>query len=183
MARTIRRVVTGHDSRGKAIVIADGETPNVVRPPARPGVAIHNFWVASETPASVAGNADTATPGRKIGLEPPAGGHVFRVVDFPPEKGWIDKVDRAAAQASFAALGAGHAADASVKPPHPLMHKTKTIDYAVVLTGEIYLVLDESEVLVKTGDVIVQRGTNHAWSNRSDKPCSVAFILIDGKFD
>ena len=179
----IRRVVTGHDARGKAVVIADGINQNVVQPPNRPGVSIHNFWVADKTPTSVAGNTDTAPAGKKIGLEPPAGGLVLRIVEFPPEKGWIDKGDRAAAKASFASLGATHAADASEKPPHPLMHKTKTIDYAIVLSGEIYLVLDESEVLLKAGDMCVQRGTNHAWSNRSNDYCRICFVLIDGTFE
>jgi quercetin dioxygenase-like cupin family protein len=66
-------------------------------------------------------------------------------------------------------------------PPHPLMHRTDTVDYGIVLSGEIYLVLDKQETLLKAGDVVVQRGTNHAWSNRSDKPCRMAFILVDGK--
>jgi uncharacterized cupin superfamily protein len=63
------------------------------------------------------------------------------------------------------------------------MHRTESIDYAIILEGEMFLVLDETEVLCRTGDVVIQCGTNHAWSNRSDKPCKVAFILIDGKFD
>ena len=179
----IRRVVTGHDARGKAIVIADGINKNVVKPPNRPGVLIQNFWVETKVPSSVAGNADAAPPDKKLGLEPPAGGHVLRIVEFPPEKDWIDKVDREAAKASFASLGASHAADSAAKPPHPLMHKTKTIDYAIVLSGEIYLVLDESEVLLKAGDVCIQRGTNHAWSNRSSDYCRICFVLIDGTFD
>ena len=179
----IRRVVTGHDARGKAIVISDGINQNVVKPANRPGVVMNNFWVEDKTPTSVAGNKETAPAGKMIPLEPPQGGHHIRIVEFPPEKDWIDKVDRAAAQASFASLGAGHAADSSSKPPHPLMHRTKSIDYAVVLEGEIYMVLDESEVLVKAGDVIIQRGTNHAWSNRSDKYCKICFVLISGTFD
>ena len=64
-----------------------------------------------------------------------------------------------------------------------LMHKTETVDYAICLEGEIYLVLDDSEVLMKPGDLCVQRGTNHAWSNRSDGPCFMCFVLIDGTFE
>ena len=63
------------------------------------------------------------------------------------------------------------------------MHRTETVDYALILEGEIYLVLDEEERLMKQGDFLVERGTNHAWANRSDKPCRVLFVLIDGKFD
>jgi naringenin degradation protein FdeH len=181
MSEAVRRVVTGHDDEGKAVVIFDGETPNVVRPENRPGVAINNLWWVTEAPARLAGNAETTD--REIGLLPPPRGSVFRVIEFPPEAGWIDKIDRAAAKASFAGLGAAGVADASETPPHPLMHRTETIDYAIILSGEIHMVLDHSEVALKAGDTVVQRGTNHAWSNRSDRPCRIAFILIDGVFD
>ena len=181
MGRDIRRIVTGHDEAGKAVVIIDEATSNVFKPAQRPGVQINNIWRVSESPASLAGNAETIEG--RVSLEPPANGSVFRVIEFPPEKDWIGNIDRAAAHASFTQFGAPHAADSSDNPPHPLMHRTKTIDYAICLEGEIWLVLDEAEVLMKTGDTCVQRGTNHAWSNRSDQPCFMAFILIDGKFD
>lgn len=177
--QTIRRVVTGHDENGVAIVISDGPTPNVVQPGNRPGVALSNFWQTNSSPATVSGTEDTAT--QNFNLEPPPNGAIFRTVEFSPEAGWIDDLDRKTARESFASIGAGHAADPTENPPHPLMHRTKTIDYAVVLSGEIYMVLDKSEVLVRAGDVIVQRGTNHAWSNRSDAPCVIAFILIDSQ--
>ncbi len=181
MGRDIRRIVTGHDEDGKAVVVIDGPASNLLRPPHRPGVQINNIWRVSESPARLAGNEET-TDGR-IPLEPPPQGSVFRVIEFPPEKGWIGDVDRAAARETFAQFGAAHAADSSDAPPHPLMHRTETIDYAICLEGEIWLVLDDSEVLMKPGDTCVQRGTNHAWSNRSDKPCFMAFVLIDGSFD
>jgi uncharacterized cupin superfamily protein len=66
---------------------------------------------------------------------------------------------------------------------HPLMHRTETVDYAVVLEGEVTLVLDDSDVTLKAGDVAIQRGRNHAWNNRSDQPCRILFVLIDGRFD
>ena len=119
---------------------------------------------------------------RKIGLLPPKNGSVFRVIKFPPEKDWIDDVDAEAAKSSFASIGAEGASDQG-EPPHPLMHRTETVDYAICLQGEIYLVLDDSEVLMKTGDTCVQRGTNHAWSNRSDADCHMMFSLVDGTFD
>jgi mannose-6-phosphate isomerase-like protein (cupin superfamily) len=180
---SIRRVVTGHDARGKAVVIYDGPTLNVNRPPNRPGNSVHNFWIESKTPTSVAGNADTATADKKISLEPPPGGHIFRVVEYGPEGAWIKDVDRTKAREMFADVGAAHASDPDANPPHPFMHKTRTIDYAIVMSGEIYAVLDDSETLLKAGDVLIQRGTNHAWSNRSNKPCRIAFILIDGTFE
>ncbi len=108
-------------------------------------------------------------------LEPPPQGTIFRVVDFPPDKGMAGQLDRGKA---FAAMGAGHAMDQSAAR-HPGMHKTNTVDYALVLDGEIWAVMDEGETLLKAGDCLVQRGTNHAWSNRTDTPCRVAFILVN----
>jgi len=179
---SVRRIVTGHDGNGKAIVITDGESPNIVRPDNRPGVEINNLWVLDETPSRPLGSEESVE-NRQIGLLPPKNGSVFRVIKFPPEKDWIDDVDREAAKHSFASIGAEGAADDSGEPPHPLMHKTETVDYAVCLSGEIYLVLDDSEVLMKTGDTCVQRGTNHAWSNRADTDCYMMFVLVDGTFN
>ena len=183
MSQGARRVVTGHDAKGKAVVIFDGEAPNTFEPPGRPGVQINNIWRVHQSPASLAGNDDNAPAGEKFALEPGANGSVCRVIEFPPEADWIGDVDRDAALESFRQFGAEHAADSSDAPPHPLMHRTKTIDYGIILTGEIWMVLDDSEVLCRPGDVIVQRGTNHAWANRSDAPCRVCFVLIDGKFE
>ena len=89
--------------------------------------------------------------------------------------------DRAAADATFASMGAAHNRDPNAR--HPNMHKTDSLDYIILLQGEVTLILDEGEVDMKALDVVVQRGTNHAWSNRSDKPCEVMFVLIDGSFD
>ncbi len=176
----MRRVVTGHDDRGKAVVVSDGTVANVLRPQNRPGVALHNIWQIDSMPAKIHGPEETTDVA--IRLTPPKGGSVFRVVDFPPEKDWIDQVDRAQARAAFASMGAEDAADPDDQPPHPLMHRTETIDYAICLEGEIDMVLDDSEVRLKAGDAVVQRGTNHAWSNRGDKLCRIAFVLVDGVF-
>ena len=83
----------------------------------------------------------------------------------------------------FEGLGNAAASTHGKGGRHPMMHRTETIDYAIVLSGEITMLLDDSEVLLKAGDVLVQVGTNHAWSNRSDKPCVIAFVLVDGEFD
>jgi quercetin dioxygenase-like cupin family protein len=92
-------------------------------------------------------------------------------------------MDAEASRAAFAALGNERAATFGKGGRHPLMHRTETIDYALVLSGEITMVLDDEDVLLKAGDVVVQCGTNHAWSNRSNAPCVVAFVLIDGEFE
>ncbi len=175
----VRRVVTGQDENGKAIVVSDGDAANVVRPPHRGGVAIHNLWLLDGAPARVFGPEETTDC--EIGLLPPANGSVFRVIEFPPEKGWIDKVDADAVKAAWDSIGAGHVRDRS-RPPHPYMHRTETVDFALCLEGEIHLVLDDSEVLIRTGDTVIQRGTNHAWSNRSDAVCKMMFVLVNGTF-
>ena len=178
MAQGIRRIVTGLGADGKATVISDAAAPNVKQSPNRPGVVINNLWLTDSAPAKINGPEDAGAAIAR--LEPPAGGTVFRIVEFPPESGYIDSIDADTAHAAFADMGAGHAKDTSEKPPHPFMHGTETVDYALVLEGETYLVMEDTEVLMKAGEVCVQRGTKHAWSNRSDKPCKIAFVLIDG---
>ena len=116
-------------------------------------------------------------------LEPPPNGTRFRIVVHPPEASYIHRLDRTAAKAAFAAYGSEQASTHDeADSPHPLMHRTRTVDYGIVLSGEVYLVLDKQETLLKAGDVVIQRGTNHAWANRSSEPCKMAFILIDGKW-
>ena len=173
MTRPMRRVVTGHDAHGKSIIIMDGPSPHVLEIPGMPGLALTNLWVTDRAPAANAGSGDAAAC--PVVLEPAARGTIFRVVDFPPDRDLMGKVDRGKA---FDAMGAGHAMDRS-ESRHPGMHKTHTVDYALVLDGEIWALMDEGETLLKAGDCLVQRGTNHAWSNRTDKPCRMAFILIN----
>ena len=172
MLKPIRRIVTGHDAKGKSIIVSDGPSPHVLALPGRGDFGLTNLWVTDKAPASNAGNADAAA--RKVVLEPPANGTIFRVVEFPPEKGG-GAFDR---DAAFAAMGADHAMDPDASR-HPGMHKTSSVDYAIVLSGEIWALMDEGETLMRAGDTLVQRGTNHAWSNRSDAPCLVAFILVN----
>jgi len=171
MSKPIRRVVTGHDARGRSVFVSDGPSPHVLAIPGRPDFALTNLWVTHRAPASNAGNADAGA--RPVVLEPPRNGTIFRVVEFPPDQapGGFDR------KAAFAAMGARHAMDPDASR-HPGMHKTDTVDYALVLSGEIWALMDEGETLLRVGDTLVQRGTNHAWSNRSDQPCLVAFILV-----
>ena len=171
MVKPIRRVVTGHDARGRSIIVSDGPSPHVLTIPGRPDFALTNLWITDGAPASNAGNADAAK--RPVVLEPPRNGTIFRVVEFPPDRA-PGGFDRAAA---FKAMGAGHAMDPDASR-HPGMHKTDSVDYALVLSGEIWALMEDGETLLRAGDTLVQRGTNHAWSNRSDRPCLVAFILV-----
>jgi mannose-6-phosphate isomerase-like protein (cupin superfamily) len=112
-------------------------------------------------------------------LPPPDGGTVFRITEFPPDT--MQSADAARAREIFAAMGGEHTLSPKRQQPHALMHRTRSVDYAIVLEGEIVLVLDDSEVALRAGDVVVQRGTNHAWSNRSGAPCRMAFVLVDAQ--
>lgn len=182
MTTGVRRVVTGHDASGKAVVLEDRPAPAMLTNPARPGYFTAQIWATRATPAPI-GAAEPDPTAEALTLEPPRNGTVIRVIQFPPEDEAIRKLDAAGARAIFAAIGSHTASTFKPHGPHPLMHRTESVDYGIVLEGEITLVLDDSEVTVRAGDVVVQRGTNHAWSNRSGKPCRVAFILIDGRFD
>ena len=172
-APTTRRVVTGHDATGKAIVLRDGPAPNVkFRESA--GLFSTLLWVTRETPASNLGDADASDT--IIGTPPPPNGSILRVVDFPPVALQPKATDNAAVLAEMGIKSASKTADRS-----PYMHRTKSIDYAIVLEGEIVMLLDDSEVTVSAGDILVQRGTNHAWVNRSDEWCRICFVLIDAE--
>jgi len=156
------------------VIASDGPSPHVLPIGGRTDLALTNLWVTDGTPGTNEGNADAAA--RPVVLEPPVGGTIFRVVEFPPDKVTAD-FDR---KAAFGSMGADHAMDPDASR-HPGMHKTATVDYAIVLSGEIWAVMDEGETRLETGDCLVQRGTNHAWSNRSDRPCLVAFILVSNR--
>jgi hypothetical protein len=170
----IRRVVTGHDASGKAIVEMDGIAPNMK---VRPGTGFVSsvLWVTDETPARMDLGKDRAD--RTIGVPPPPSGSILRVVDFPPVTKEAESVDQAALLAS---MGAQHNTHGGAPARHAFMHRTKSVDYAIVLEGEIDMLLDDSEVHLKAGEFLIQQGTNHAWVNRSDRMCRIAFVLIDG---
>lgn len=170
----IRRVVTGHDESGKAIIELDGMAPNVrVREGA--GFISTLLWVTDETPAIGSLRIDRAD--RTIGTSPPPNGTVLRVVDFPPVTPELESVSQTDL---LRAMGVDSHSPDGAKAQHPYMHRTKSVDYGIILTGEIDMLLDDSEVHLKTGDIVIQQGTNHAWVNRSDTFCRIAFVLIDG---
>ena len=176
MPRVPRRVVTGHNADGKSIFITDAATPHVFQ--RSPGSAIvMELWETQSTPADNRGNDDAIARGFR--LPPPRNGSVFRIIEYPPDSARLKAL---AAERAGPDDGSGwlQAADKG-GARHLGFHKTSSVDYAIVLYGEIHALMDEGEVLLKTGDVLVQRGTNHAWSNRTDEPCTVAFVLIDAE--
>ena len=169
----VRRVLTGHDADGKSTIIADAFAQNSKEMPAGSGLAVTELW-ETRVPASNAGHEDAGN--RKVRLEPPQNGTLFRIVEFPPDSQWQNRPD---ARDWAKALDATHAPDRSSSDP--MMHKTNTVDYIVVLKGEIHAILDKGETLLKPGDVFIQRGTNHSWSVRGNEPCIVAVVLVDAK--
>jgi hypothetical protein len=165
---------------GKSFAAADGPSPDVRTDPARPGFASTRIWVTDATPARIQGIRETLDLPHT--LEPPAGGSVCRIVVFPPDAEFAGKVGAKEVQAYFQSMGSPGASTYSPKAPHPYMQQTPTLDFCLILEGEITLVLDTAEVPLKAGDTVVQRGTNHAWSNRSTRPCVVAFSSHDGAY-
>jgi hypothetical protein len=175
MLKPVRRVVTGHDAQGRSVIASDGASPHTIAISESPAFGMTDLWVTHDAPADNGGTADPAA--REIVLEPPPRGTIVRVVEFPPDAQIAGKFDRVKA---FAAIAAREALDPD-GTRHPGKHRTHSVDYAIVLSGEIWAVLDVGETLLRAGDCLVQRGTNHAWSNRSNAPCLVAFILVGAK--
>jgi quercetin dioxygenase-like cupin family protein len=178
----IRRIVTGHDASGKAVIIADGPTPGVKTTPNRPGVIFHNMWTTTSAPARF--DEPTEATSVDLPLPPPSAGTTFRLIEFPPESK-VGQVDEETAKKAFQEYGADgalqHGEADSKTNRHSFMHRTETVDYAICLSGEMTMLLDDSEVVMRPGDVMVQRGTNHAWANRGTEPCRIAFVLVDAE--
>lgn len=176
MPRDIRRVITGHDAAGNAVVMLDEtmtpELGHVLTPQGQENVRLSDVWLSQAIPDDNTGNEDTVEG--KVTLEPPTGGAVFRVLELPPDS----QRNFGQMKEYFEKMGAGDRLDGQ---KHPGMHKTKSVDYLIVISGEVWLILDEEEVCLKAGDVCVQRGTLHAWSNRTEEPCLLAAVLVDAK--
>jgi hypothetical protein len=181
MDRQVRRIVTGHDESGRSIVLDDGSARAV--PLGEDGLVFHEIWQTRAMPVPV--DRASGQPAEEgVLLLPPKNGTRLRFLDFPPEAEDAPPVTPEQAQAAFAAIGAPEAArNRGEGSPHPFMHRTETLDYGIVLEGEVTLILDGGETRLTAGDVAIQRGTSHAWANRSGKMARLAFILIDGKFE
>jgi len=172
-----RRVVAIDREAGKSSLVGDTASPDVRTDPARPGFALHRMWVVDSCPAKIV----FETLHLPHVLIPPAKGSVLNVFTFPPDSDWKGKIGQREVQAYFQSVGAPGASTYSADAPHPYMQKTRTLDLCIVLEGEIVLVLDTQEVVLKQGEFVVNRGSNHAWSNRSGKPAVVAIASHDAK--
>ena len=172
-AADVRRVVTGLDASNKAVVLFDSR---VTLNPGGSGNPAANLWITDSSPTALSFKDDNAA--KRIGLSPPDNGTAIRVVEFPP----LDPAAEAKMDPNFMMKVVGDHAPAKGLPvKHPLMHRTRTVDYAVILSGEIDMMLDETTVHVKAGDVVIQQATNHAWVNRGTQPCRILFVLMDSK--
>ena len=156
-----RRVVTGHDKNGKSVVLSDGPPPqNHPMHGSAIGADFFEMWndtdvVPQLTSVPLKAPAEPGDPSVRPFTIMPVAGHLIRVIDvYPPQMGG----------------------------KRTIMHRTRTLDYAVVIEGEVVLVLEDSEVLLQKSDVVVQRGTIHAWENRSDKMARMVFFHIDAQF-
>jgi len=172
MVWKVRRVVTGHDAGGRSTVLFDDHDGQVKEMESMPGLALTDIWETTSSPAVNTGSADAVD--RPVRLEPLPRGSIFRIVEFPPDSSWVGSAD---ASAAFASIGAHTAHDDDSSDP--MRHKTATIDYIIVLKGEMDAVLDTGEVSLREGDAFVQRGTVHSWSVKSEQPCIIAVVLID----
>ena len=171
MKHTPKRIVTIQNSKGRSTVLFEdhGATPKVLQKAG--GLILTELWETQTNPVVNTGHEDCARKEQKI--EPNLSGSLFRLIEYPPDTIRLASIDTIA---HFDSMGVDTRHD--IDKRHPGMHKTNTIDYAVIVRGEIYAVLDEQEVLMKQGDCIVQRGTHHAWSNKSNESCLIAFVLI-----
>ena len=177
MVRPIRRIIAGNDDNGKAVVLADGPSIDVVLDPARPGFGSTRLWVSDASPARVKHVRETLHLPQS--LEPPPGGTVCRFFEYPPESGYLGNISRRDVQAYFEMMGSPEAWISDPRTPHPYMQRTLSLDLTYVLEGNIVLVLDTMEVELKEGDILIQRGTAHAFSNRSDKP---AILVVSQQY-
>ena len=178
---SIRRIVTGHDEAGKSVVLEDGPAPRVVTLDGRGGAFVE-LWTTRAMPAPI-DRASGEPPEDGVHLHPPANGTRLRIVDFPPEdEAVLAQLTPEVVRAVFTSI---NAADSLPAAPgaHPLMHRTESVDYGIVLEGELTLVLDGGETMLRAGDIVIQRGTSHAWANRSGRMARMAFILVDGAFE
>ena len=176
-----RRIVTGHDAQGRSIVISDAAPSNIVPNPADPDRGHVNFWRTESVPANNAGFVDPMA-GPPCPLAPPKGGTMFRFFQIAPEKNEagvsLEERNRRMGEMFAAASAAGARVDTA---RHPSMHRTNSVDYIVLLKGEVTALLDVGEVRMKPFDVLIQRGTNHGWVNYGAEPALLVAVLVDAE--
>ncbi|MDE2442370.1 MAG: cupin domain-containing protein [Betaproteobacteria bacterium] len=166
MPKPIRRIVTGENPEGRSYFVSDGPPPNQFMADYAPSY-VQVLWATGDGAAK---GDEPAPADHRFGFHS-HNGSILRIVDFPP-----DTLYNPEALTTF--LDTHEVRDAN-QPRHFWFHKTLSLDYAICLEGEIYAMMDEGETLMRAGDILIQRATNHSWSNRSEKYCRMAFILLD----
>ncbi len=173
--RTPQRIITGHNEKGRSIIAVQGWPGDKDGKPWR---GREGIW---RSDAGRQNTRDTTDRGERIPqLDPPAGGSAVRFFSIPPHDPNLSEADyKAQMDRFFEAIGGDHSRDPNSR--HPAMHRTETVDYIVLLEGELTLLLDEDEVQLKPYDVIVQQGTNHAWINKGATPALAFAVLVDAE--
>lgn len=176
----LRRVVTGHDAQGNSCVIFDSDAPNVYH---RTDINAFftDFWTIESIPAGLSGNKDEGAEAAHFSHSPPIKGTLFRIVQSAaPDRSKPRDLKRE--QEEFVRMNPGNVSELKIDGPAPLYHRTPSVDYGLNLGCDRYLVLDDSEALVRRGDIVVQLGNYHAWPNRTDEAGCMAFDMIGAKF-
>jgi quercetin dioxygenase-like cupin family protein len=171
----VRRIVTIDREPGLSSIVSDGPAPDIWLDPARPGFASTRLWVTDSTPARIV--FETLHLPQK--MLPPPDGSVMRYITLPPDASWQGKISEQDVRAYYAAMGAPDACRYGAG--HPYTQQTRTLDFCAVIKGEVTLILDEEEVNLTSGQIVVQRGTRHAWSNRSKSPAVIAIASHDAR--
>lgn len=172
MLHPIHRIVTGHNASGQATILFDSHARETLEFPGWADAGSTELWATNETPADANSTDDRARPMRH---DPEPGGTLFRVVQVPPESD--QQLDPGAV---FDAMGSQNKPDAAARAQHPSMHRTDSVDYLVVISGEMTMLMEDgTQAHLRPGDCIVQQASLHAWVNTTDKPCLLAAILID----
>jgi mannose-6-phosphate isomerase-like protein (cupin superfamily) len=174
LAQPLRRIVTIDDTDGRSRRLSDGPISELSFDPARPGYVEQLVWIADAKNPRAPHMAQA-----HHAIEPPPKGSLCRIITFPPDAAFGGKVGAAEIADYFAAAGSPKATTYAANGRHPYMQRTRTLDFCLVLEGRITLILDTQEVDLEAGDTVIQRGTNHAWSNRSAEPCTLAITLVD----
>lgn len=173
----VRRVVTGHDDAGRAVILFDdADAPNSFSSESIPGFGASVAWFTPAGPVDHVTDEDPAPAGRQFDF-PAVGETVVRIADFPPDAAYPHN----AGDTVFDEIGGHEEREAGTEHSagkHFWFHRTESIDYAVVLDGEITLLVDDGEATLHAGDVAIQRATAHAWSNRTDRVARMLFVLV-----
>jgi hypothetical protein len=173
--KPVRRVVTGLNAEGRSTVVSDQICPFTFAFPGIPDFGATDIW-RTRVPAD---NTDLTEPCFvPFGVQPSEGGIVFRITQLPPDALFLEGFNR---DVAFSAMPGMPHNDGGESSGNQTMHRTSTVNMTVVVSGEIYALLEDCEVKLNAGDTLIQRGTVHGWSNRTSENCIIALVLVDAR--